>query len=139
MKTTSHKNKNLFLIPLKFRGKPFLGLAQLSKIFYILLIWITRTVLCKSLRILLLLRLRNFESPVNDGYKITINESGIQYLELSMPFLHFEVMSIIAYFLKHKLQTRKCKHNDAYATTKLQIYAIIVFLQKHHSQALKSV
>jgi hypothetical protein len=26
------KNKNLFLIPLKFRGKPFLGLAQLSKI-----------------------------------------------------------------------------------------------------------
>jgi hypothetical protein len=25
--------KNLFLIPLKFRGKPFLGLAQLSKIF----------------------------------------------------------------------------------------------------------
>ena len=29
--------KNLFLIPLKFRGKPFLGLAQLSKIFYYLL------------------------------------------------------------------------------------------------------
>ena len=28
------KNKNLFLIPLKFRGKPFLGLAQLSKIFH---------------------------------------------------------------------------------------------------------
>ena len=27
------KNINLFLIPLKFRGKPFLGLAQLSKIF----------------------------------------------------------------------------------------------------------
>ena len=25
-------NKNLFLIPLKFREKPFLGLAQLSKI-----------------------------------------------------------------------------------------------------------
>ena len=25
--------KNLFSIPLKFRGKPFLGLAQLSKIF----------------------------------------------------------------------------------------------------------
>ena len=38
MKTTSKKNeddlkKNLFLIPLKFRGKPFLGLAKLSKIF----------------------------------------------------------------------------------------------------------
>ena len=42
MKTTSKKNKkkmkttskkNLFLIPLKFRGKPFLGLAQLSQIF----------------------------------------------------------------------------------------------------------
>ena len=29
-------NKNLFSIPLKFRGKPFLGLAQLSRIFYIL-------------------------------------------------------------------------------------------------------
>ena len=29
-------NKNHFLIPLKFRGKPFLGLAQLSKIFWIL-------------------------------------------------------------------------------------------------------
>ena len=28
------KNKNLFLIPLKFRDKPFLGLAQLSKIFF---------------------------------------------------------------------------------------------------------
>ena len=28
-----NKNKNLFSIPLKFRGKPFLGLAQLSKIF----------------------------------------------------------------------------------------------------------
>jgi hypothetical protein len=27
--------KNLFSIPLKFRGKPFLGLAQLSKIFNI--------------------------------------------------------------------------------------------------------
>ena len=27
------KNQNLFLIPLKFWGKPFLGLAQLSKIF----------------------------------------------------------------------------------------------------------
>jgi hypothetical protein len=26
------KNNNLFSIPLKFRGKPFLGLAQLSKI-----------------------------------------------------------------------------------------------------------
>jgi hypothetical protein len=26
------KNKNLFLIPLKWGGKPFLGLAQLSKI-----------------------------------------------------------------------------------------------------------
>ena len=39
MKTTS--KKNIFLIPLKFRGKPFLGLAQLSKIFeYIVLIWI---------------------------------------------------------------------------------------------------
>ena len=25
--------KNIFLIPLKFRGKPFLGLAQLSKIY----------------------------------------------------------------------------------------------------------
>ena len=33
MKTTS--KKNLFLIPLKFRGKPFLGLAQLSKIFIV--------------------------------------------------------------------------------------------------------
>ena len=32
MKTTSKKKKNLFSIPLKFRGKPFLGLAQLSKI-----------------------------------------------------------------------------------------------------------
>ena len=31
MKTTS--KKNLFLIPLKFRDKPFLGLAQLSKIY----------------------------------------------------------------------------------------------------------
>ena len=30
MKTSK---KKLFLIPLKFRGKPFLGLAQLSKIF----------------------------------------------------------------------------------------------------------
>ena len=29
------KNKNHFLIPLKFRGKPFPGLAQLSKIFII--------------------------------------------------------------------------------------------------------
>jgi hypothetical protein len=27
------KKKNLFSIPLKFRGTPFLGLAQLSKIF----------------------------------------------------------------------------------------------------------
>ena len=27
------KNKNLFLIPLKFRGKPLLGSVQLSKIF----------------------------------------------------------------------------------------------------------
>ena len=26
--------KNLFLIPLKFRGKPFLGFAQLSKILF---------------------------------------------------------------------------------------------------------
>ena len=39
MKTTSKKNeddlkKNLFLIPLKFSGKPFLGLAQLSKILF---------------------------------------------------------------------------------------------------------
>jgi hypothetical protein len=25
--------KNLFLIPLQFRGKPYLGLAQLSSIF----------------------------------------------------------------------------------------------------------
>jgi hypothetical protein len=42
MKTTSKrffsneddlKKNHLFLIPLKFRGKPFLGLAQLSKIF----------------------------------------------------------------------------------------------------------
>ena len=31
------KIKNLLLIPLKFRGKPFLGLAQLSKIFVYLL------------------------------------------------------------------------------------------------------
>ena len=31
-------NENLFLIPLKFRGKPFLGLAQLSKIFIYILI-----------------------------------------------------------------------------------------------------
>ena len=30
------KNGNLFLIPLKFRGKPFLGLAQLSKILFTL-------------------------------------------------------------------------------------------------------
>ena len=29
------RKKNLFLIPLRFRGKPFLGLAQLSKIFNI--------------------------------------------------------------------------------------------------------
>ena len=29
------KIKNLFSIPLKFRGKPFLGLAQLSKIFLV--------------------------------------------------------------------------------------------------------
>jgi hypothetical protein len=29
--------KNLFSIPLKSRGKPFLGLAQLSKIFYLIL------------------------------------------------------------------------------------------------------
>ena len=36
MKTTS-KKKNLFLIPLKFWGKPFLGLAQLSQIFDYLL------------------------------------------------------------------------------------------------------
>ena len=32
-KNEDNLNKNLFLIPLKFRGKPFLGLAQLSKIF----------------------------------------------------------------------------------------------------------
>ena len=31
------KKKSSFLIPLKFRGKPFLGLAQLSKIFIYLL------------------------------------------------------------------------------------------------------
>ena len=30
--------QNLFLIPLKFRGKSFLGLAQLSKIFIIIII-----------------------------------------------------------------------------------------------------
>ena len=36
MKTTS--KKNIFLIPLKFRGKPFLGLAQLSKILFIYLL-----------------------------------------------------------------------------------------------------
>ena len=30
-------NKNLFMIHLKFRGKPFLGLAQLSKIFIIII------------------------------------------------------------------------------------------------------
>ena len=35
MKTSK---KKLFLIPLKFRGKPFLGLAQLSKIFYTLIL-----------------------------------------------------------------------------------------------------
>ena len=34
MNTTS-KKIYLFLIPLKFRGKPFLGLAQLSKIFFV--------------------------------------------------------------------------------------------------------
>ena len=34
MKTTS----KLFSIPLKFRGKPFLGLARLSKIFLLLLL-----------------------------------------------------------------------------------------------------
>jgi hypothetical protein len=33
------KKSNLFLIPLKFRGKPFLGLAQLSKIFIIINTW----------------------------------------------------------------------------------------------------
>ena len=32
------KKKNLFSILLKFRGKPFLGLAQLSKILLILII-----------------------------------------------------------------------------------------------------
>jgi hypothetical protein len=32
--------KKLFSIPLKFKGKPFLGLAQLSKIFYLLLLFI---------------------------------------------------------------------------------------------------
>jgi hypothetical protein len=31
--TLKNKIKNLFSIPLKSRGKPFLGLAQLSKIF----------------------------------------------------------------------------------------------------------
>ena len=31
---TNKNKKNLFLISLKFRGKPFLGLAQLSKIFH---------------------------------------------------------------------------------------------------------
>ena len=31
--TKNKIKKNLFSIPLKFRGKPFLGLAQLSKIF----------------------------------------------------------------------------------------------------------
>ena len=31
------KKKNLFWIPLKFRDKPFLGLAQLSEIFYFIL------------------------------------------------------------------------------------------------------
>ena len=36
-KTTSKINKNLFWIPLKFQGNPFLGLAQLSKIFLILI------------------------------------------------------------------------------------------------------
>jgi hypothetical protein len=30
--TLKKKKKNIFSIPLKFRGKPFLGLAQLSKI-----------------------------------------------------------------------------------------------------------
>ena len=33
--TSNKKTKNLFFIPLKFRGKPSLGLAQLSKIFYL--------------------------------------------------------------------------------------------------------
>jgi hypothetical protein len=32
-KNEDNLKKNLFLIPLKCRGKPFLGLAQLSKIF----------------------------------------------------------------------------------------------------------
>ena len=32
-KIKTNSKKNLFLIPLKFRDKPFLGLAQLSKIF----------------------------------------------------------------------------------------------------------
>jgi hypothetical protein len=36
LKKKKKKKKNLFLIPLKFRGKPFLGLAQLSKIFEIM-------------------------------------------------------------------------------------------------------
>ena len=31
---TTKQSKNLFLISLKFRGKPFLGLAQLSKIYF---------------------------------------------------------------------------------------------------------
>jgi hypothetical protein len=32
-KTKKWKKTNLFSMPLKFRGKPFLGLAQLSQIF----------------------------------------------------------------------------------------------------------
>jgi hypothetical protein len=35
MEDAFKKEEDLFSIPLKFRGKPFLGLAQLSKIFHI--------------------------------------------------------------------------------------------------------
>ena len=52
-KKRQHKKKYLFLIPLKFRGKPFLGLAQLSKILktFILLFYIKIcSVLCHSLK-----------------------------------------------------------------------------------------
>jgi hypothetical protein len=33
---------NLFSIPLKFRGKPFLGLAQLSKIFIYIVLFVDK-------------------------------------------------------------------------------------------------
>ena len=36
-RTSKKTKKNLFWIPLKFRDKPFLGLAQLSEIFYFIL------------------------------------------------------------------------------------------------------